>query len=257
MLVFIIPLKSPQVSNSWEHVSKLFERCLRSVCNQTSSQFRVLVVCNQKPEIEFKHPYVTYIEVDFPTPEHNSKARMRDKRMKVLVGLFHAQKLNPSHTMVVDADDCVSKHLAEFVSQHPQSNGWFVNRGFLYKNGSKFLYFRRKDFYQWCGTCTILKYDLFDLPERIDYHSLKTQITTKKYYYIHHSKVVEEMVEEGKPIKSLPFPGAVYIVCHGDNDASFKNVMMPVQMLARIKKILLNYRFLTKSIQDEFSLYSL
>jgi hypothetical protein len=65
------------------------------------------------------------------------------------------------------------------------------------------------------------------------------------------------MVEEGKPIKPLPIPGAVYIVCHGDNEANFKNVIMPVKILARLKKILLNYRLLTKSVQDEFSLYSL
>ena len=72
MLVFVIPVKSPLVSKSWNRFSKLFERCIQSVCNQTSPDFRVIVVCNEKPNTQFNHPHIQYIEVDFPPPNLDS-----------------------------------------------------------------------------------------------------------------------------------------------------------------------------------------
>ena len=61
-----------------------------------------------------------------------------DQVRKIFMGLNYAAQFKPSHVMLVDADDCVSQKLASFVDHNPQSNGWFINRGFLYKNGSKF-----------------------------------------------------------------------------------------------------------------------
>jgi hypothetical protein len=68
MLTFIVPIKSRKIANSWTLVSQLAERTLRSICNQTSSNFRVVVVCNEKPDIQFEHPHIDYIQVDFLIP---------------------------------------------------------------------------------------------------------------------------------------------------------------------------------------------
>ena len=164
MLVFIIPLKSAKISDSWEHISQLFERTIRSVCNQTSSEFRVIVVCHEKPDIKFKHPNVFYLQVDFPPPtwENNNGyfSRRLDKQKKIFVGLSYACRFNPTHVMFVDADDCVSKHLAKFVSQNPDCNGWMFGKGYDYVDGRKFIFLRRKGFYGRCGTSSIVKYDL-------------------------------------------------------------------------------------------------
>src|SRR5689334_19347682 len=104
MLVFVIPLKSPQVSKSWERVSKLFERCIKSVCNQTSTDFHAVVVCNEKPKIEFTHPNITYLTVDFPNPNEKTLVSQgdTDKGRKILKGLIYAQEFSPTHTMAVD-----------------------------------------------------------------------------------------------------------------------------------------------------------
>jgi hypothetical protein len=252
MLVFIIPLKSPQVAKSWEHVSRLFERTVKSVCRQTSPDFRVIVVCNEKPHIEFKHPYITYFEVDFPIPEPKLTARAEDKIRKISAGLIYAREFKPTHTMVVDADDCVSKHLAKFVNQNPKSNGWFLSRGYLYPNGSQFVYLKRQDFHQWCGTCSIIRYDLQGLPERTQY-----DCPDIKNLHCPHPWVVDQMIRQGTPIEPLPFAGAIYIVCHGDQDRNFENTIRPKEILPRLKKLLLNYRFLTRGICEEFGLYNI
>ncbi len=253
MLIFVIPIKSRQVSKSWERVSKLFERCIRSVCNQNSTNFRVIVVCHEKPQIEFSHPYITYIEVGFPAPEPDIKSKRLDKERKILVGLNYARQLNPSHIMNVDADDCVSRHLAEFVEQNSQSNGWFVNRGYLYQYGSKSVFLKRKDFYLWCGTCNILRYNLLELPE-----IMEDDFANYENYYFYHRKIREKFSQKGTPIEPLPFAGAVYTVDNGDNIfGSLDTFLKRKGILPRLKRILFNVRPLTLSVRDEFSLYNI
>lgn len=259
MLVFIVPLKSPQASKSWEHVSKLFERCVKSVCNQTSPEFRVIVVCNSKPCIEFSHPHITYIEVDFPVPPVDFDARTLDKGRKVVTGLIFARKFHPSYTMSVDADDCVSKYLAEFVNQNSQGNGWFVNKGYEYQDGSKHIDIRRKDFYKVCGTSSILDYNLYNLPETVKYERLHE-------YYIVHAKVREAMSEKKMPIEPLPFSGAVYISARNGENITLqerffeKLTSNPRKLFRPMKKALFQVftsTSLTSSIRDEFGIYDI
>ena len=253
MLVFIIPLKSRQVSKSWERVSKLFERCIKSVCNQTSHNFRVIVVCHEKPQIEFSHPYITYIEVDFPPPTPDNKSKGVDKLRKVLVGLNYARQLKLSHTMNVDADDCVSKHLAKLVEQNPHSNGWFVNKGYVYEDGSNFLYLKRKDFHQWCGTSNIVRYDLINLPENVEH-----EWVNYKNYYCSHRRLVKKFAQEGTPLEPLPFAGAIYILGHGDNKSGKFTKFLPNKgIVARLKNILFNFRPVTGLVRNEFGIYDL
>ncbi|WP_375474327.1 glycosyltransferase family 2 protein [uncultured Nostoc sp.] len=246
MLVFVIPLKSAKVSNSWERVTQLFERCIKSVCNQTSPNFHVIVVCHEKPKIEFTHPQITYITVDFshpnePTPEAKGDT---DKGRKILKGLVYARQFSPTHTMTVDADDCVSEKLAKFVQQHPDSNGWFINKGYKYQEGSNYIYIKRSNFYKMCGTCNILRYDLNDLPETAEYNRGYGYYR----YYIDHAKVRDILKSKGKSIKSLPFPGAVYILATGEN--LFKNS-------TRLRFSIFNRKSLNQSLRDEFGLYKL
>ncbi|NMF66709.1 glycosyltransferase family 2 protein [Brasilonema octagenarum] len=247
MLVFVIPLKSPQASKSWELVTKLFERCIKSVCHQTSSNYRVIVVCHQKPKIEFDHPHLTYIEVDFPPainePDTFSRGHT-DKGRKILKGLIHAQEFSPSYTMTVDADDCVSKYLAEFVNQNHQNNGWFINKGYKYQNESDVIYVKRRNFYKMCGSCNILRYDLNNLPENPEYNR------GYGYYkfYIDHEKVRETLAKDGNHLQPLPFAGAVYIIATGEN---------LYYGTSQLTFSIFNRKTLNPSIREEFNLYPL
>jgi hypothetical protein len=246
MLVFVIPLKSPQASKSWEHVSKLFERCVKSVCNQTPPNFRVIVVCNEKPQLEFSHPHITYLEVDFPPPKEKESINNKrtDKGRKILAGLIHANQFSPSHTMAVDADDCVSKHLAKFVNQNPDTNGWFVNRGYKYQDGSEFIYIKYRNFYKMCGSCNIIRYDLNPIPEQPEYNR------GYGYYkfYIDHAKPRDILANKAEKLAPLPFAGAVYVVGHGEHHYYDRS---------RLNFHLINRRKLNPAICEEFGLYKI
>lgn len=254
MLVFVIPLKSAKISKSWDLVCKLFERTIKSVCNQTSPDFRVIVVCNEKPPIEFNHPYITYIEVDFLIPEPGKVAGLMDRARKVLTGLYYALELKPSHAMIVDADDCVSKHLVDFVNKNPQCNGWFVDRGYVYNEGSKFIYLRKKAFHSWCGTSHIIRYDLYKLS--VDWEKDKEYLYT---YFGNHKAIKYDMSKNGMPLEALPFPGVVYVVGNRENmsQKNFSQVHNVGENLIFKIKDARNYRLLTKSVAEEFCLYRL
>jgi hypothetical protein len=140
-----------------------------------SSKFRVIVVCHEKPDIEFIHPHVTYVEVEFPKPERSDDVETldKDKYRKLLAGLFYSRKINLSHIMFVDADDCVSKHLAEFVSQHLEHNGWYTDKGYQYNEQSKILKIRNRNFHLRTGTSHIVKFDLLKPDMELDICNIK------------------------------------------------------------------------------------
>ena len=243
MLVFIIALKSPKVSSSWEVVSQLFERTIKSICNQTCQNFEIVVVCHEKPQIEFHNPKIHYIEVDLPIPGKDSASREADKANKLLTGLAYAKKFNPSHAMIVDADDCVSKHIAKYVNQNPHSHGWYIKKGYVYSPGNKFIYLRNKAFSSLCGSGIIIKYGLHDQ-------------LFKNEYYDHKITRLKNNIN----LEPLPFIGAVYITQNGEN--IYLTHSRHSQSRAQLKKKgyihylrdLLQYRFLNKRNLTDFCL---
>lgn len=260
MLVFIIPLKSKKVSKSWEYTSKLFERCIKSICNQTSQDFQAIVICHEKPDIQFSHPRILYVQVDFAPPRlsDGDGPMLIDRTQKVMKGLYLSRQFKPSHVMVADADDCVSQKLAEFVSKNTQCNGWYVDKGYRYTDGSKRI-LPTKQLHRLCGTSIILKYDLYELPMNLE----DSGDESIGQYHINHNEAVRIMAQQGTPLEPLPFEAAIYISpINRDNlfatiTFSRKLRQNPKWVLSPIKLALqkiLQSQPLTESIRKEFTL---
>ncbi|MDP5337012.1 MAG: hypothetical protein NWQ28_00360 [Nodularia sp. (in: cyanobacteria)] len=187
------------------------------------------------------------MEVDFTPPASDINSKRLDRGKRLLTGLAYAEKFAPSHIMIVDADDCVSSHLAEFVSQNQDGNGWFIDKGYIYRENSKFIYFRSKAFSQLCGSGVIVKYS-----NNFDYLFVND-------IYDHKIKCLGD----GNLLEPLPFIGAVYIIDNGEN------VYLNSEKLNYLKETLkqkglifylrnfLQYRWLTKSIRNQFNLSKL
>ena len=241
---------------------------MRSVCNQTSPNFRVVVVCNERPETQFEHPNVHYLEVDYPPPpifdpsegplvgyEHSRSKDMArknaDKARRIHAGLDYGERFNPTHAMVVDADDCVSNRLAEFVAQHPDVPGWYLKRGYIYTEGSSFMFRNGYNFNVVCGTSVIFGFRRRDL------------VLYQPDFYQHAFYDVPVGLEP------LPFAGAVYSMANGENilmsaesrnsiyKALFKRIFS-LQIFHTLWK-LVNYwpTYLTEAKRKEFGLYQL
>jgi hypothetical protein len=268
MLLFVIPIKSAKISRDWGLTSRLFERCVRAICNQTSPAFRVVVVCNERPDTEFSHPCLEYVEVDFPPPpmydpseeqtvgyelaRSNDMARKNaDKARKIHTGLDYAARFQPTHAMVVDADDCVSNRLAEFVAQHPDCPGWYLKRGYIYTEGGRFMHLNRYNFNVVCGTSAIFAYGRRDL------------VFQKADFYQH------AFYDPPAGMVPLPFAGAVYSMANGDNiymsaqtrNSIYKSLFKRVfsaQILGTLRKVVSYWpTLLTEGRRKEFGLYQL
>jgi hypothetical protein len=162
--------------------------------------------------------------------------------------------------MFVDADDCVSKKLVNFVNQNSQSkcSGWFIERGYEYKDGSKYILLRSKNFHLKCGTSFIIRYDLVIPNEH-------TTINDIDNNFLYHQYIVEIMLKKQQPLKSLPFEGAIYITENGTNytnqkylhlealNSNFKKFFFYVRRYAKM----MFYKPLNNSIREEFSIYNI
>jgi hypothetical protein len=257
MLVFIIPVKSPLISANWVWFSRLFERSIKSVCNQTSADFKAIVVCNEKPRTTFVSPHLEYLTVDFPPPVSDKvnpvvgleSPKEADKAKKIIAGLVHASKFNPSHIMVVDADDCINKNIVKFVQERPNDDGWYAKTGYVYKEGKKYIYLNSKNFHDLCGTSIVVKYELAEL-----------LIQDGRFY--EHNLI---NLANGTNLQVLPFAGAVYSIENQENYRMTSTAVKAISnnlsqkglayWLERISK----YRIfpLTNSIRQQFGLYKL
>ena len=73
-------------------------------------EFRVIVVCREKPGIGFQDQRLEFLPVGFPPP----------------------------------GDDCVSDRLAEHVARHPASNGWYIPKGCFCREGMEIVHVDRR-----------------------------------------------------------------------------------------------------------------
>lgn len=136
--------------------------------------------------------------------EVNRRLKETDKARKIQIGLAHAEKYDPNHFMVVDADDCISNKIAGYVNnmdtEHP---GWYVKRGYYYKEGQSLVFLNLRSFNFLCGTCQIIRFDL----------RREVFLNEPFLYYDHQSTEISEE----HSLTPLPFSGAVYSLGNGEN----------------------------------------
>ncbi len=150
--------------------------------------------------------------------------------------------------MLCDADDCVSNRLALHAASHPGRPGWYFDEGWMYDDGSRLVFKKRRDFDAVCGTSSIVWVTSDDLPMIGG-----TECDADLIWRSGHAKIRANSIARGTPLESLPFAGAVYILATGENDSGFSLRGW------RSKKVLiekfLSYRLLTKRFEAEFGLF--
>lgn len=262
MLTFIVPVKSEKLAADWPAFCKLFERSLKSICNQINREFKVVVVCHEIPTITFESDKVTYIQVDFPPPvlvendwDKNRALKEGDKAKKIQKGMAFAEQEKPDYVMVVDSDDCVSNRIVSFVADQDQNSpGWYVKKGYYYKEGAKYVFLNKHTFNNLCGSCIIIRPDLFHHLFRIE-----------PWLYYFHERI--ELPDKSKTqLTPLPFAAALYSMANGENH--FMSVQHAKKLVTQPKLIggqyfktlfkkLAKYRirFMTKSFRKSFNFY--
>ena len=261
MLTFIVPVKSRLVASDWDKFSQLLERTLKSICNQTDSNFKVVVVCHEIPEIDLVHDSLHFIHPNFEPPSKENISQKQyfinqrmDKGNKIKLGVDYAiKKFNTDYVMLVDSDDFVSNKVTSFVNNSKNElPGWYVAKGYL-SYGWKNILIVTKKFNWLCGSSIIVK------PDLVQHFFDKGKIGL---YFDHRLTILHSNIE----LKRVPFMAAIYNMGNGENIyMSFKNLKsfsqygnwISLKGLNRLGSRLKNYRFrfITPGLRKEFNFY--
>lgn len=254
MLLFVIPLKSRQVSKNWPLVEQLLARTLRSLLQQTSPEFRILVVGHEAPQwpsgltpapLEDRQAKLRFLGVDFAPPAQRQAADYeRDKARKIVLGVEYALQEGVPYVMAVDADDCLHRGLVDYLQRHPSPSGWCLNQGYIYPEGSRRIYLRSKSFFCRCGSAIIAPAD----------HYVAS--------FIHNDKFMHRFsqLEDGRRLATIHFPAAVYSIAHGDNalsnPAMLENVAAQMRNRGTVAYLrdLLHWGLVTPGLRRTFGL---
>ena len=222
MICFLVPVKSKQLSSDWHLFSKLVERSIKSINGQKDRDFQIIVACHEMPESKFEHPQVHYIQVDFKPPqltnndwEEDIRLKEGDKARKILSAFEYANKnFEIDYFMVVDSDDCIHNGISKYVNTRIESNipGWFINKGYFYREGKRLAWMIRSNFNVRCGTCIIIKKDLF-----------KQLIVEEPSLYYFHEKTE---LKNGVLLTPYPVAGALYSMANSENHYMSPSKMM-------------------------------
>jgi len=247
MLVFVIPLQSRAASRDWSKVSRLCVRTLQSVCAQRDSQFRAILVCNEPPDGLPLLPELQVVSEKFSMPDATTAERMADKWLKVKRGLIEVRRLAPAYVMIVDADDCVHRDLALWIRSQQSGHGWVLHSGYIWNRGSRWL-LKQDRFEESCGTSSIVWCEKADLPRSLDEPNERFPILR-----FGHTAIVPGCASLGKPLRQLPFRGAVYNVATGENDSGIDLRRWSSRRL-KLQRFF-RYRPLTRWHRATFGLY--
>ncbi len=228
MLTFLIPVRHPDNSPDWSRLKANLAQTIASIAGQNYGDWRAVIIANEGSDLPTLPDGFEVEVVDFsPNVLHDRNAGSRDdvldafrmdKGRRVLKGMLRAR--DSRFFMIVDDDDFVSARLARFVADHPDSNGWKVDLGYVWDDGGRLL-LQHDEFNRLCGTSLIIRADLYNLPSRFEDASadyIKDMLGG-------HRRIAEILARQQKPLARLPFRGAIYRVGHSGSHSRTPRIL--------------------------------
>lgn len=267
MIGFVVPITPKNHSKDWRLANLMLERTVRSICNQTSRNFRLIIVYNDKPEIEFTDDNIQYIHYSFPeitvpqisdfdfmsqwfAPEYAE--RMMDKSRKITLGCKVAKELGCTYLMAVDSDDMISNKIAEYVNQNLNTKiaGWRISKGYLYNEGSRFI-IKNDRIWAMNGSTHIIREDLIEIP------NFESDFKLFSYnLFQQHPYTFQRITDfRNEKLSDFPFFGTVYLI-HNFNYSQIDKILSANKM-KQFVKLLLRGKFLSQKIKEEFGIYQI
>ncbi|WP_323197627.1 glycosyltransferase family protein [Nodularia harveyana] len=211
VVTFIIPLKSPDVSEDYSLVSKLCIGTLNSILSSSCSDVRIILVCNAPPE---KYPNDSRLEIiseQFAIPTNRSELFL-DQKLKIKRGMIALKGFKSGYVMRMDADDFIHRDLVDFVKKnYNKSHGWYMPKGYVWEIGSKYI-FTRNNFHLTTASSHIVYLTENDLPESMN--------TPDSDYFVdlwEHLLLVKTCNKLNRPLQPIPYRYSIYTIGHSES----------------------------------------
>ncbi|MBU3017173.1 hypothetical protein KO519_05605 [Paraglaciecola agarilytica] len=163
MVVFLTPLAHPNSVKNIRQIERLLDITCHSLLSQTDQDFRLVVICNEIPSINFtQNSKVIFHLVKFPplktdrlnkiqVNDPDYKLFMRDKGVRLLSGLLFSQQFNPDYIFPLDYDDWLNINIVDHLHRSTKSPVWYVEGGYTVNFKIK-EYKRRHGMLRYCGS---------------------------------------------------------------------------------------------------------
>ncbi len=262
LVTFIIPVRHQANASDWGALKARLTQTVASIAGQSNGDWRGVIVANEGADLPDLPPRFSVESVTFPPNQlHDLHSADReqvydafrlDKGRRVLKGMLSAR--DTRFFMIVDDDDFVSANIVDHVSAHPDANGWKIDKGYLWSEGTR-LVLHQNDFANFCGTSLIVRSDLYGLPatfEDADEAYIKTMLGS-------HVRIGKILADSGKALETLPFRGAIYRVGHSGAHSKSSNLLrtyfLNTSLMKRPHRLLRNLmrvRPLGQALREEF-----
>ena len=214
MLVFVIPLRNPETAQNWDRCNTLCQQTVRSALAQTDPNVRVIVACKDfTPDVEDDR--LTVLRHPFATPARTWEDQHRDKYAKIAHALVEARRRAPCYVMKLDADDLVSRHLSREIHGTRRTPGYYLAKGYVWRDGSIFVRPVESHFHLHCGSSNILWCERYQLPSSVD-----DDMSAFPIMRFGHNITVAEYDKLGTPLKAIDWRAGLYRAGHGENISS-------------------------------------
>jgi hypothetical protein len=194
--------------------------------------FRIIVACHEIPTLSTPtDSRLEFLQANYEPPNMVSDLakdktqehiRLSDKGAKKDMLVTKLYEYGGGYVMFVDADDLVSRRLVEYVLSDGHQYGYVIKRGYEYNHQSSMVKYEFW-FHRLCGSSLILnlsKEDLATHQEIASKTSIYTRLMSRGHYYVN-----ENSKKLRRPLKTLPFFGAMYVINTGENESQiFGNI---------------------------------
>jgi len=255
VLGFITSIRHHESVKDFSQVELLLADTIKTLENQTSTNFKFYIVCNKGSNIKINTTInFEIVEVDMDCPESvhviddESDERRRqitrkDKGSKFFFGLQAAKKDAADFVMFIDADDYINCNVAEYVNNHINDyDALIVNKGYSYSKTCEFLG-DIQPFNKKCGTCNSYSLKMFDkYPLDQNFQTQEEIISAVPneliFKFLGSHLNAEHFVEsQGGKVGFFPFHAAIYLIGNGQNISKISDIIgKPVVLTESIIK---------------------
>lgn len=214
-LHFVIPIRHPKTVKDKAHQKECLTQLLSSMANQSSDNWRAIIVANKGQLLPTLPENVSVVNVNLKATAHEDstiskedmfEAVRTDKGSRIAAAMPFVS--DASQLMVVDDDDVLHKDLVSFVTSNPTDAFWYIDQGYFWESGSRRVG-KMSGLYKLCGTSLILpklSYAMFsedDLGNEYIINELGS-----------HKLIFDRFPVASGVWKPIPFRAAIYRVQH-------------------------------------------
>ena len=211
--VFLIPLIPRMHAADWQQVERHLDATLRSLVNQSSSNWHAVVVHHDEPDSDFLgHPQISFVQAPF-SPEEDLRNGARDKdRKRFFGGVWARANLSERNFyFTLDADDLIHTDFTSFVN-HGAIDGLVISVGWFVNVLTGKVHWK-KNFFLSCGSCFGASFSTAELPRNLD-------DVDSPFYKIMcgpQGQMADRAFALGKSLEALSFPMVAYVINHSES----------------------------------------